>query len=164
MEQSLEVIREVIETTINSTIENANLLVFDKFSLGISIIAIVISIWTVFRNESIQFKNKFYDKILQNPLQDDLPKLINEAINVERSDINEESCTKLEEYIGEFRQRILVFKYNDERFYRKIDKVLVDIDEQLVVMVNRNKNFSKKYSEFLNLVKKLYKLSKKYIA
>lgn len=124
-----ETIKILIETTINSTIENANLLIYDRCATIIAVIAIIISIWSVFRNESKQYNNKFYDNILNNALQNDLPLLINSAIDLENMRINEESFTKLEEFIGELRRKILVFKYNDEKFYNSINTILVDIDE-----------------------------------
>lgn len=164
MDESLQVIREVIKTTINETIKSANLLVFDTCSLIISIIAIIISIWTVFRSEKIQFRTKIYDNLLQKPLQEELPELINNAINEENCNINGKACTKLEKFIDKFRHKILVFKYNDLKFYKKMDSILIDMDEKLVVMTNRDANFSKNYSEFVELVKKLYKTSKKYIS
>lgn len=163
MSETIDIIRTTIETTINSIIENSNLLFFDKSALLLSILAIIISVWAVFKNEYSQYKNKFYDGIFLKPLQEELPSLINNAINTEQYCINQEACTELEEYIGNFRKRILVFKYMNEKFYKKIDNILIDIDQQLVIMNNRNENFEEKYSNLLKTINKLYKESKKYI-
>lgn len=163
MDESLEVIKITIETTINSIIENANLLVFDKIALFLSFVAIAISIWSVYRNEALQYKNKFFDGVLLEPLRDKLPKLIKKAINIEMSCVDEEGCAELEQFIKDFRSEILVFKYVDKEFYDKIDSELIKIDEILILMNNRNESFNNKYEELLREVGNLYKDSKKYI-
>lgn len=163
MNEITEVIRTAVETSIDKTIENSNLLFFDNLTLLLSILAIIISIWSVIKGEISQFKINIYDNVLSNPLQKDLPQLLNEAINLEQTCINEEACSKLEEYIGQLRKNILVFKYENCKFYGKIDSLLVKIDNQLVVMSNRNENFMEKYTELLKLVKDLYKKTRKYI-
>lgn len=161
---SEETIKVLIQTTINSTIENANLLIYDRCATIISVLAIVISIWAVFRNELKQYNNKFYDKILGSELQEQLPLLLNNALDLENKRVNEESFSKLEEFIGELRKKILVFKYNNEKFYNSINKALIDIDEKMIIMTNRSENFQIKYLDLLKSIKKLYRVCKKYIA
>lgn len=163
MNETSEIIRMAVETSIEKTIENSNLLFFDNVTLILSILAIIISIWSILKDETSQFKSKFYDNILLEPLQKELPQLLNEAINLERACINDVACSELEEYIGKLRKKILVFKYENYKFYEKIDKLLVKIDNQLVLMSNRNENFMEKYAELLQLVKELYRKIKRYI-
>lgn len=163
MNETLEVIKITIESTVNSIIENANLLFYDKFSLLLSIFAIIISIWAVYRNERSQYNNKFYDGVLLKPLQEKLPILINNAIDENNSTINDEAYLQLDDFIKEFRKDILVFKYVDNKFFEKIDNQLIQIDELLVVMSNRDENFKKNYDKLLKEVGKLYNISRKYI-
>lgn len=162
-------IQTIIETTVKSTIEetikNANLIAYDRLALIISIIAIVVSIivaiWTAKRTEKSNYRNNYYQNILLEPLQKKLPLLLHKTIDNQK--INKKEASKLEKYIAEFRNIILPFKYIDEKFYKKFDTKLIELDEILVVLYSKDENFNKNSKKLYDIAKKLYKLSEKYL-
>lgn len=159
------IIQTVIQTTIEETIKNANLLAYDRLALIISIFAIGVSIavaiWTAKRTERSNYRSNYYKNILLDPLQKKLPLLLHKAIGKQK--INKKEADKLEKYIEEFRNIILPFKYIDEKFYKKFDLKLIEIDETLIILYSKDENFDKNSKKLYKTVKKLYKLSEKYL-
>ena len=97
-------IQAIIETTVKTTIEeiikNANLLIYDRIALAVSILAIVVSIvvaiLTARRTERSNYRNNYYENILLEPLQKKLPLLLHKAID--KQNINKKEADKLEKY------------------------------------------------------------------
>lgn len=166
METEIQTIIETtVKVTIEETIKNANLLAYDRLALIISILAILVSIivaiWTVRRTEKSNYRNNYYENILLDPLQKKLPLLLHKAIDNQR--INKKEADKLEKYITEFRNIILPFKYIDEKFYKKFDRKLIELDETLVILYSKTENFDNNSRKLYNTAKQLYKLSEKYL-
>lgn len=68
-----EIIRTTIATTIEEIMKYSNLLCFDRATLILSVIAIMISIWsaiwTVRKNNKQNYNNSLYEDILKDDLQ-----------------------------------------------------------------------------------------------
>lgn len=156
-----EILRTTITTTIEEIIKNSNLLCFDWATLIISILAIIISIWsavwTVWKNNKQNYNNFLYEDILKKKLHKELPSLIHDAINISTKKADNTKISKLEKCIGELRKDILIFKYQKPIFYEKLDSILIKLDEQIVVINSRTENFDKKYEEITAEIKKMYK-------
>ena len=150
-----------MEEIVRITIKNSNLLCFDWATLIISILAIIISIWsavwTVLKNNKQNYNNFLYEDILKKKLNKELPSLIHEAINISTKKTDNEKITKLEDLIGELRKDILIFKYQKTSFYERLDSILIKLDEQIVLINSRSENFDKKYEEITEEIKKMYK-------
>ena len=162
-----EIIRTTITTTINEVIEHSNLFCFDWATLVLSIIAIIISIWsviwTVNRTNKYSYKNNLYDDVLKVQLHKELPSFIQRSIDLNSKSINDEEIDKFQEFLGKLRVDLLVFKYMDNKFYEEIDNIILKIEDNIVLIVNKKENFDKRYEELVCQVKKLYKCVEKYL-
>lgn len=162
-----DIIQTTISTTIEEIIKNSNLFYFNWTTLTISIIAIIISIWsviwTVNKNNKSSYKNNVYEDILKNPLHKELPSFIQKVINVETRKINENEIDKFQEFLMGLRKEILFFKYMDNKFYNEIDSIIMQIDDNIVLMINKKENFDYRYEELIKQVKRLYKCVEKYL-
>ena len=140
-----EIIQTTISTTMNEVIKNSNLLCFDWATLAISIIAIIISvwsvIWTVHRNNKSSYKNNVYEDILKNALHIKLPMYMQKSINLRNRTVNNNEIGKFQDFLLDLRGKILVFKYMDEKFYKEIDKIIIKIDDNIVLINNKQDNF-----------------------
>ena len=87
-----EIIRTTISTTIEEVIQNSNLFCFDIITLAVSIIAILISIWsvvwTVRKGSKQDYNNSLYEDVLQKNLNSVMPKLIHKSIDIKILNIN----------------------------------------------------------------------------
>ena len=160
-----EIIRTTIATTIEEIMKYSNLLCFDRATLILSVIAIMISIWsaiwTVRKNNKQNYNNSLYEDILKDDLQKKMPMLIHKSIDVKRKWVNDQEINEIEEFLSKLRESILVFKYIDSEFYRKLDEIIVNIDENIVLISTRNENFDKRYAMLMSEIKKLYKCIEK---
>jgi hypothetical protein len=160
-----EIIRTTIATTIEEIMKYSNLLCFDRATLILSVIAIMISIWsaiwTVRKNNKQNYNNSLYEDILKDDLQKKMPMLIHKSIDVKRKCVNDQEINEIEEFLSKLRESILVFKYIDSEFYRKLDEIIVNIDENIVLISTRNENFDKRYAMLMSEIKKLYKCIEK---
>lgn len=160
-----EIIRTTIATTIEEIIQYSNLLCFDRATLILSVIAIIISIWsaiwTVRKNNKQNYNNSLYEDILKEELHKKMPKLIHKSIDVKSKCVNDQEINELEEFLSKLRESILVFKYINPDFYNKLDGIIVNIDENIVLISTRNENFEKRYAILMSEIKKLYKCIEK---
>lgn len=162
-----EIIQTTISTTMNEVIKNSNLLCFDWATLAISIIAIIISvwsvIWTVHRNNKSSYKNNVYEDILKNALHIKLPMHMQKSINLRNRTVNNNEIGKFQDFLLDLRGKILVFKYMDEKFYKEIDKIIIKIDDNIVLINNKQDNFENIYKDLVDQIKELYKCIEKYL-
>lgn len=162
-----EIIQATISTTINEVIKNSNLLCFDWATLAISIIAIIISvwsaIWTVHRNNKSNYKNNVYEDVLQEALHVKLPMYMQKSIDFKNKTVNDNEIGKFQDFLIDLREKILVFKYMDEDFYKEIDKIIIKIDDNIVLINNKQDNFENIYNELVDQIKELYKCIEKYL-
>lgn len=162
-----EIIQTTISTTMNEVIKNSNLLCFDWATLAISIIAIIISvwsvIWTVHRNNKSSYKNNVYEDILKNALHIKLPMYMQKSINLSNRTVNNNEIGKFQDFLLDLRGKILVFKYMDEKFYKEIDKIIIKIDDNIVLINNKQDNFENIYKDLVDQIKELYKCIEKYL-
>lgn len=162
-----EIIRTTISTTINEIIKNSNLLYYDISTLVISIVALIISIWsaiwTARQNNKLSFKNHVYEDLLKKPLQVDLPKFVQKSIDYTNKKIDDEIIDEFQDFLMNFREQILLFKFTNERFYKKIDNIIIKIDDNIVLITNKQENFEVRYNELVKQVKELYRCVEKYL-
>lgn len=162
-----EIIQTTIRTTINEVIEHSNLFCFDWATLVLSVIAIIISIWsvvwTVNRTNKSSYKNNLYDDILKEQLHKELPNFIQKSIDLNSKSIDEMEIDKFQEFLSKLRVNLLVFKYMDNKFYEEIDDIILKIEDNIVLIINKKENFDKRYEELVCQVKKLYKCVEKYL-
>lgn len=160
-----EVIRTTISTTIEEIIKYSNLFCFDWATLILSLIAVIISIWsviwTVKKSNKQNYNNSLYEDILKEDLNKKMPILIHRSIDAKSKCVNDEEINELEEFLSELRESILVFKYINPDFYNKLDGIIVNIDENIVLISTRNENFEKRYAILMSEIKKLYKCIEK---
>ena len=160
-----EVIRTTISTTIEEIIKYSNLFCFDWATLVLSLIAVIISIWsviwTVKKSNKQNYNNSLYQDILKEDLNKKMPILIHRSIDAKSKCVNDEEINELEEFLSELRESILVFKYINPDFYNKLDGIIVNIDENIVLISTRNENFEKRYAILMSEIKKLYKCIEK---
>lgn len=156
-----EIIHETISTTMNEVIKKSNLFCFDWATLVISIAAIVISIWsaiwTVHKNNKASYKNNVYEDILKEALHIELPKLMQRSIDDKNKKVNDEEIGKFQDFLIELRSRILIFKYMDEKFYKEIDDIIKKVDDNIVLIINKQEDFESRYKELVKQIKILYK-------
>lgn len=162
-----EIIQTTISTTMNEVIKNSNLLCFDWATLVISIIAILISIWsaiwTVRKNNKSSYKHNVYEDVLKDSLHIELPKFVQRSIDYKNKKVNDEEIDKFQDFLIELRSKILIFKYMDEKFYKGIDDIIIKIDDNIVLITNKQENFENRYGELVGQIKALYKCVEKYL-
>lgn len=162
-----EIIQTTISTTMDEVIKNSNLLCFDWATLVISIIAIIISIWsaiwTVRKNNKSNYKNNVYEDILKDSLHIELPQFMQKSIDYTNKRVNDEEIDKFQDFLMELRSKILVFKYMDEKIYKEIDDAIIKIDDNIVLITNKQENFEKRYEELVKQIKLLYKNIEEYL-
>ncbi len=162
-----ELIRITIQTTIEEVIKKSNLLQFDFANFWISITAICISIWSVYftlkKSSQANYYRDLYNNLLKDLLQDKLPQIINKSFNLNSKTVEQSGINEFEEFIGKFRSNLLVFKYINKKFYKKMEEILVSLDEKIVVISTRSENFQEKYEHILEDVNHLYKTVDKYL-
>lgn len=160
-------IQVTIQTTIEEIIKNSNLFQFDIANLIISILAIGISIWSVYstskKSAQANYRKDLYDNMLRQLLQDKMPEIVNKSFDLKSETVNKIEVDKLEELIGKIRNKLLVFKYIDKVFYEKMEKTLVDLDEKIVIISTRSENFKEKHENILKDIDCLYKIIEKHL-
>lgn len=92
-----------------------------------------------------------------------MPSFIQRSIDLNSKSINDEEIDKFQEFLGKLRVDLLVFKYMDNKFYEEIDNIILKIEDNIVLIVNKKENFDKRYEELVCQVKKLYKCVEKYL-
>ena len=163
---------EIIQTTIKTTIEeinnNSNSIAFNIVTITLSILAIIISIWvaiwTTKKSNRLNYKNKLYENILQDIFQKQIPALIQKSLNVDCKKVNEDQIDKLEKLITEdLRNAILIFKYINSQFYNRMEKTIIEIDDDIVLISTKEDNFDRMYEKLIKDMKNLYSYVEKYL-
>ena len=90
-----------------------------------------------------------------------MPILIHKSIDIKRKCVNDKEINEIEEFLSELRESILVFKYINPNFYKKLDEIIVNIDENIVLISTRSEKFDKRYEILMSEIKKLYKCIEK---
>lgn len=162
-----ENIAKIISTTIKEVIKNSNLLFFDTVNLIFSVVAFIISIWsvtwTIHKNNNTNYKNNLYEDILKKPLHKELPMHIHKSFNINSKVTNDDEINKFEDFLMSLRKDILIFKYIDNNFYKKMEATIIKIDENIVLINAKKGEFDLKYNNIIKATKKLYKYTKKYL-
>ncbi len=135
-------------------------------SIIISILAIMISLfsvgWSIFQHiaNTKSVETEYFFNIAEKILAEDLPVARRHLI----FDINgclSSDYMKLTDVITELRKKIQFFYFQDQSFYREIDKSLIDLDEAIIVMADKKKVELKEQQVFFvgvdNQIAKVYK-------
>lgn len=160
---------EIIQTTIQATMQEisnySNMSAFDWITHILSIVAIISSIacviWTVKKGNKQTYNTSLYDDILKDDLNKTLPLLIHKSVDCSNKKVNQKEVEKLESFLLKLREKILVFKYIDLKFYEKLEKNIIDIDEKVVLISSRKEGFDRLYKELSEKVRSLYKTIEK---
>lgn len=162
-----EIIQNTISTTIKDVIQTSNLLFFDTTNMILSTIALLISIWSVIwsikKSNTANYKNNIYEDILKKALHKELPTHIHKSIDINGKSINNYEISKFENFLMKLRKNILIFKYIDNKFYKKIDQTIIEIDDSIVLISTKKDEFDEKYDKLIKATKRLYKYTKKYL-
>lgn len=132
----------------------------------ISIISLGMSIRTFYKNKKIAEKNlnkKFFEDIYSEYMIDKIPQTLLK-LQSDKLKFNK-SCEELEKLVNEILDKSVFYKFFDPNFYDNTKKVLIEIDDKLVGLPNKevSSELLLKYSEEINeLVKRLYDVLKKY--
>ena len=85
------------------------------------------------------------------------------SINLRNRTVNNNEIGKFQDFLLDLRGKILVFKYMDEKFYKEIDKIIIKIDDNIVLINNKQDNFENIYKDLVDQIKELYKCIEKYL-
>lgn len=127
----------------------------------LSLIAIIISIITLWRNKKIQEKlneYEFTNELYRENILNTLPKLRNQLRNTDINGVT--GVNELDDEIKKLAENILYFKYTHKDIYKKLRTELMNFDDFLV---NSNKQmdgemFGEFQEEINKYLEKIYKI------
>lgn len=155
---------ETVRVLLEEVVKDSNQFNFNVLNLLIAIFALGVSIWTVYSTSKKtargNYRKTLYDDLLKDKLQK-LPQIIQKGFNAEGTSFNKKELDKFETLIGELRSNILIFEYIDKKLYKELDKITKDIDDKIVLIINKGERVQERYKEILKLVTKLYKIIEK---
>lgn len=129
----------------------------------ISIVAIVISIISLIYTNNIskkqtqlKMKENYYQPVFQDMLINIFPQVFTNFIDIKNNAVYIEASTEFEKAIGDFRKKVKFLQFIDLDIYNKIDKLLIDIDENIVLLCSNRDNKEEKIQKTHKLVIKLY--------
>lgn len=128
----------------------------------ISTSALIISIINSVKNNKLNLRTKYYDIIFKDAVLMELPDCYQNYVSITTKSVNKEYSENFEKFIGNFRSKIRFLEFSNNKFYKKLDSILVDIDTDVVLLYSREEHFDKYNDKLYNDIKKLYAQIDKY--
>lgn len=122
----------------------------------ISTSAFAISIINSIKNNKLNLRTKYYDIIFKDAVLMELPNCYQNYVSASTKSINKEYSENFEKFIGDFRNKIRFLEFSNNKFYKKLDDILVDIDNDVILLYSREEHFYKYNDKLYNDIKKLY--------
>ena len=128
----------------------------------ISTSALIISIINSVKNKKLNLRTKYYDIIFKDAVLMELPDCYQNYVSISTKSVNKEYSENFEKFIGNFRNKIRFLEFSNNKFYKKLDSILVDIDTDVVLLYSREEHFDKYNNKLYNDIKRLYTQIDKY--
>lgn len=128
----------------------------------ISTSALIISIINSVKNNKLNLRTKYYDIIFKDAVLMELPDCYQNYVSITTKSVNKEYSENFEKFIGGFRNKIRFLEFSNNKFYKKLDNILVDIDTDVVLLYSREEHFDKYNDKLYNDIKRLYTQIDKY--
>ena len=125
-------------------------------TLIISTSAFVLSVINSIKNNKLNLRTKYYDIVFKDAVLMELPECYQNYVSITTKSINKEYSEIFEKFIGDFRNKIRFLEFNNNKFYKKLDSILVDIDADVILLYSREENFDKYNDKLYNDIKRLY--------
>lgn len=125
-------------------------------TICVSTSALVISIINSLKNNKLNLRTKYYDIIFKDAVLMELPECYQNYISVSTKSVNKEYSEHFEKFIGGFRNKIRFLEFSNNKFYKKLDGILIDIDTDVVLLYSREEQFDKYNDKLYNDIKRLY--------
>lgn len=142
---------------------------FEKFSIVMMIITLALSITSIIwsyttskKTNKISLREKYYNDVFKNILIKQIPDLYTKFINTDNKTVDESISVEFESTIGELRKKIKFLKFTNEKVYTKMDKVLVKIDDAIVLLSSKMDSFERIQPDMEQSIKEIYKLVEKH--
>lgn len=132
-------------------------------SFIIALISLVYSIYNSRKINKLNMRNNYFD-IFKEDLTKNMPDFRSRFISEESDKSSDEVGKEFEKYINDFRKKIRFLSYIDNKNYKKIDKSLVKLEEEIILLPTRKKNRDEHIKNIDKLMKYIYKKINKHFS
>ena len=136
--------------------------VTNAIAIFLSILSLICSASISNKQKKLNMKEHYYQPVFQELLLVTFPETFTNFINIKNKKYYINASTDFEQTIGLFRKKIKFLQFADYDAYNKIDDLLIQIDECVVLLCSNKENKEEKILNIHNLVKKLYEEINKY--
>lgn len=130
--------------------------ILSVITIFISLIALIFSMISAYKINRINLRMNYFD-IFKNDLTKELPKFYTSFITNESYIVNDNVGKEFEDYINDLRVKIKFLKFIDEKNYKVLDKKLIELEENIIILPTRIENKDKYIHEIENNIKDIYK-------
>lgn len=130
--------------------------IFSLISLIISLISLIYSIFNARKINRLNMRNNYYD-IFKDDLTKTMPNLHSRFISNESNMFSDKVGEEFEKFINEFREKIKFLSYIDNKNYKCLDNLLVELEEEIILLPVRKQNKTKHIDKIDELMNSIYK-------
>lgn len=131
-------------------------LILSCISIALSVFFSIFTILSSLKDKKLNMRNNYYD-IFKKDLTETFPKFCSSFISDESFKINDEVGKKFENFIDEFMVKIRFLSYVDEKNYKKINSLLILLEEEIILLPTRKETIQNHINSFNKIVADIYK-------
>ena len=139
-------------------------IIVDAFAVIVSIWSLIKSTITSRKQKQIKLRENYYEPVFKEIMTKKYPKIFTDFVNIKTNQICVEKSTDFENLIGEFRKNIKYLIFTNSDIYEKLEKVLIDIDEKIVILCTKDENRKENIEIITELSKSLYSIVDNYFS
>ncbi|MDD3187026.1 MAG: hypothetical protein PHD02_00950 [Bacilli bacterium] len=135
---------------------------YECITISISIISIILAaasagftFYSSMKINKFNMRNNYYD-LFKDDLTLLIPKYCTDFISEQSQKCNDEVSEEFEKYINNFRGKIKFLNYVDKKNAKKLDNLLIELEEEIIVLPTRTKNIKSHIKRFNYLINKIY--------
>lgn len=132
-------------------------------SFVIALLSLLHSMYNSHKINKFNMRNNYFD-IFKEDLTETIPRYCSKFISEDSNILNDEIGKEFEQYISEFRTKVKFLMYIDRKKYKKLDTILIDLEEEVILLPTRTKSKNKHIKKFNKLIKRIYKKISKHFS
>ena|GEM_PF-4813958 len=114
------------------------------------------------KQKRIKLRENYYEPVFKKMMTEVFPEVFTDFVNLQNGKIYKNSATAFEDAIGTFREKLKFMQFTDIKRYTKIDSMLLEIDDTIVILYSKDEIREEKIEELFYLMKQLYSEIDKY--
>ncbi len=131
-------------------------IITSSLAILISVGSIIYSHYISKKQIELKIKENYYQPVFQDILLTEFPETFSKFLNVDKHIIYPDNSMELERLIGKFRKKIKFIQFVDEKFYKTLNDLLIQIDEDIVILCSDLESKDNKINTIKLSVRKLY--------